>query len=322
MRIGRILRSLAAVVALALVAFGWTFAPVKLDASPPGRWTFERPQANPPPELRISVLRTGTIESRRGLAVRGASLLEGSVFEMAPILVEHPKGTLLIDAGFGRDVDRQFLTTPWIGQKLTTYSHGTPAADQLAARGIAPSSLRGIVLTHAHWDHVSGVPDFPGVPVLVPEAERAFIACVADESALIRGFADVRYEVYAFDGGPYLGFPASHDFFGDGSVVAVPAPGHTPGSVVVFVTLAGEGGRYAFVGDLAWTLEGIEWPAERPWLARSLADRDASAARDNLRHMHALGLAQPDLRITPAHDSRALARLPVFGGGAADVVPH
>ena len=29
-----------------------------------------------------------------------------------------------------------------------------------------------ILLTHAHWDHVSGVADFPGVPVLVTEEER------------------------------------------------------------------------------------------------------------------------------------------------------
>ena len=315
----RVRRLLALLLALALGAFAWSFAPVRLDPSPPGRWTFERPAANPPPELRLSVLRTGAIASRQGLAVRGGSLLERAEFEMAPILVEHPKGVLLIDAGFGREVDRHFETQPWIGRKLTTYTRGTPAAKQLAEHGIAPTSLRGIVLTHAHWDHVGGVPDFTAVPVLVPQAERDFIASDADESALIRGFPDVRYEVYAFEGGPYLGFPSSHDFFGDGSVVAVPAPGHTPGSVVVFVTLPGEGGRYAFVGDLAWALEGIEWPAERPWLARSLADRDQAAARENLRHMHALGLAQPDLRIVPAHDRRALARLPAFGEAAAAV---
>ena len=37
-------------------------------------------------------------------------------------------------------------------------------------------------------------------------------------AALARGFADVRYEEYGFDGAPYLGFPASHDVYGDGSI--------------------------------------------------------------------------------------------------------
>jgi hypothetical protein len=38
-------------------------------------------------------------------------------------------------------------------------------AEQLASAGISPSALTGIVLTHAHWDHVSGLEDLPGVPV-------------------------------------------------------------------------------------------------------------------------------------------------------------
>jgi glyoxylase-like metal-dependent hydrolase (beta-lactamase superfamily II) len=38
--------------------------------------------------------------------------------------------------------------------------------------------------------------------------------------------------------------------------VIVPARGHTPGSVVMFITLSG-GARYAFVGDLVWQLEGL-----------------------------------------------------------------
>jgi transposase len=35
---------------------------------------------------------------------------------------------------------------------------------------------------------------------------------------------------------PYLGFPESHGVYGDGSIVVVPAPGHTPGGVITFVT--------------------------------------------------------------------------------------
>jgi glyoxylase-like metal-dependent hydrolase (beta-lactamase superfamily II) len=307
--IRKIVKAFGLLLVIALALLAWTFAPVRLAPDAPGRWTFERPEAHPPQELRMTVLHTGAIASRHGLAVRGGSLGAEMEFAMAPILIEHPRGNLLVDAGFGRDVDRHVLTTPWIGQKLSSHRKDTPAIEQLAARGIAPGALRGIVLTHAHWDHASGVADFPGVPVLVTAAERDFIASGADESALIRSF-DARIETYALDGGPYLGFDSSHDFFGDGSVVAVPVPGHTPGSVIVFVTLPGAGGRFALIGDLAWTLEGVEWPAERPWLPRSLADWDEAQVRGHLRHVHALMAAQPELKIVPAHDRRALAAIP------------
>src|SRR5262249_48036697 len=128
---------------------------------------------------------------------------------------------------------------------------GRPAADQLDAAHYDRARLRGILLTHAHWDHVSGVADFPQVPVLITADERRFVDDGGWVMAIARGLRDVRYELYDFEGGPYLGFPRSHDVYGDGAVVVVPAPGHTPGSVIVFVALP-TGRRFAFVGDLAW----------------------------------------------------------------------
>ena len=308
----RVARYFASVLLGAFAALAWTFAPVRLAPDPPDRWHFDAlPEAHPPPTLTIARMTTGAVHSRQGLAVRGGSLATETEFAMAPILVDHPRGKLLIDSGFGRDVDDHFARARWLMRVLTRYTRTTPAVETLAARGVESNALRGIVLTHAHWDHVSGVADFPATPVLVPQSERDFIASGSEESALIRGFRDVKYEIYAFEGGEYLGFPAHHDFFGDGSVVAVPAPGHTPGSVVVFVTLPGDV-RYAFIGDLSWTREGVEWPAERPWLPRSLADADAESARAQLRHLHALHEAFPALRIVPAHDVAALAQVPAL----------
>ena len=55
--------------------------------------------------------------------------------------------------------------------------------------------------------------------------------------------------------------------FGSAAPPGVPAPGHTPGSIIVFVTLP-KNVRYALVGDLVWQREGLTGLEERPLLSR------------------------------------------------------
>jgi N-acyl homoserine lactone hydrolase len=145
-----------------------------------------------------------------------------------------------------------------------------------------------VLITHSHWDHVSGL-DQLDVPIWTNAGELHH---------------------YEFGNAPYLGFPSSYDVHGDGSVVVALAGGHTTGSVIIFVALPG-GRRYAFIGDVAWQLEGVRQPAERPLLMRKLADVDADQVREDLLRVAALaGLMQ----VVPAHDVRAydgILRLPV-----------
>jgi glyoxylase-like metal-dependent hydrolase (beta-lactamase superfamily II) len=161
------------------------------------------------------------------------------------------------------------------------------------------------------WDHVSGLADLPGVAVWVDAPELAFIRGGARMSSLARSFGALAYRVYSFEGGPYLGFPVSHDVWGDGSVVLVPAPGHTPGGIVAFIALP-SGARYALLGDLVWQTEGIEIPAERPWLTRAMVDEDPAAVRETIGRVAAIHARFPGIQLVPAHDGRALASLPAF----------
>ena len=48
-----------------------------------------------------------------------------------------------------------------------------PIVDQLATAGLHPSDIAAILSTHGHWDHISGVADFPNVPVLETARGRA-----------------------------------------------------------------------------------------------------------------------------------------------------
>ena len=299
----------AAVVTIAALSFWRTFASSPLPK--PAPLAAPLPAVETTANVELFQLPTGVTHRSAGFAYRGGSFGDRRDFVMTAVLVKHPRGDLLIDTGFGRHIDEHFATMPFFFRAVTSYEKATPAADQLEAAKYDRRSLRAIILTHAHWDHVSGVPDFPGTPVWVTAEERRFIHEGGFVSSVARSFADVAYHEYSFDAGAYLGFPRSHDVYGDGAIVIVPAPGHTPGSVIVFVTLS-KTERYALIGDLAWQREGVTQREVRPWLQRTLADSEPVEVENTLLRMAAIAERYPEITLVPAHDARGYASMPML----------
>ena len=269
------------------------------------------PEASPPKTMQIFQIPTGVNHRSAAFAYRGGSFFDKREFSMSVVLVRHPKGDLLIDAGFGKDVKKHFSSMPFYFKMITDFDPGISAAEQLDKLGYNKDSLKAILLTHAHWDHVSGIPDFKNTPILVSENELKFINGLDKFSALARSFTNAKYISYSFQQKAYLGFPLSYDFYGDGSIVIVPAPGHTPGSVIIFITLP-TGKRYAVIGDLAWQVEGVNELEERPFLQSELGDDDRALVRENLQKMYAIHEKFPAITIMPAHDERAFISIPTL----------
>jgi glyoxylase-like metal-dependent hydrolase (beta-lactamase superfamily II) len=86
-------------------------------------------------------------------------------------------------------------------------------------------------------------------------------------------------------------------------VVLQKAPGHSPGSQLVYVELS-SGQRFLFVGDVAWTHDNITLQKGRPWIAKPLMGEDRPAVAAQL---HALAQLPPDVHVIVAHDPIALA---------------
>ena len=269
----------------------------------PSAWAEPLPEAAPPSDLAIYQLPTGTYETRAAFAVQGGSFRDKRHFAATAILVQHPKGDFLIDAGFGSDVAAHVAAQPRI--QRAPYQATKTVSEQLDASGYDRSRLLGVLMTHSHWDHVSGLDELQ-VPIWTNGGELHYAAEDPDGKVFRTVSAGHEIHQYEFTGPPYLGFPSSFDVYGDGSVVVALAGGHTTGSVVVFVTVP-SGQRYAFIGDLTWQLDGIRRRAERPWLLRKLADSDPGQVRRGLLRVIALaGLMQ----IVPAHDRDAYDAIP------------
>ncbi|AQT82375.1 Zn-dependent hydrolase [Mycolicibacterium litorale] len=271
----------------------------------PAAWSQPLPDAHPPSDMAIYQLPTGTYETRAAFAVCGGSFSDKRQFAATAILVQHPKGDLLIDAGFGADVAAHIATLPRIAR--APYQATTTVSEQFDSAGYDRNRLLGALVTHAHWDHVSGLDELD-VPVWINAAETRYAAEESDGEVFRIVSAGRNIHRYDFDSGPYLGYSSSYDVHGDGSVVVAFAGGHTAGSVVVFVTVPSRK-RYAFIGDLTWQLDGIRKRVQRPRLMRKVADSDPEQTRQGLLRAIALDNV---MQIVPSHDVNAYDGIPVF----------
>jgi N-acyl homoserine lactone hydrolase len=263
------------------------------------------------PEVSLSLIKCGVMISRESFVYRGGSWGEEYESGMAAVLVRHPRATFLFDGGFGMNVEEHIKTIPWLMRKLTTIDKERPAVAQLGEAGVSPDQIKMLLLSHAHWDHVSGAEDFPQSEVWLLKEEADYIPTLPDGELAKMMSPRLRFRALELTDRPYENFDRSLDLFDDGSVVLVALPGHTPGSMGMFVNLK-SGKRFFFTGDLTWAHEGIELPAERPWISRRLADLDEEKVRLAVVRVHQLLKRYPEMTIVPAHDRRVHNRIANF----------
>ena len=182
---GSLLVLLGAVVALAL-SFSAERLPL-VGAEP----IFEIPPPTATQGVTLHAIPAGSMESTAGMAYRGGSLTEKRAFGMGGILVRHPQGDVLFDTGFGKDVDQHIKTIPLLMRLTSSYTKGPTVAEQLVAGGYDLKRLSGVIITHAHWDHVSGLPDL-GASVILSKEEEAFIESGDEATTLIRSLGRSR----------------------------------------------------------------------------------------------------------------------------------
>lgn len=166
---------------------------------------------------------------------------------VAAFLIVHPKGTLLWDSGVIPDE----LVKPEGTTEARATVH-TTVKGQLAAIGYKPSDITYLALSHYHYDHSANGNEFAGSTWLVQRPERAFMFPDRPPATPIdhadRWSALKTSRTIVLDG--------DYDVFGDGSVVILTTPGHTPGHQSLLVNLK-KTGTVILSGDL------YHYPAER-----------------------------------------------------------
>jgi glyoxylase-like metal-dependent hydrolase (beta-lactamase superfamily II) len=151
-------------------------------------------------------------------------------------LVEHPTaGRLLLDTGMHASVAENpfrslgLLAIIVVGREMEE-ADAVPA--QLAARGIDPSEVGTVVMTHLHYDHASGATQFPGATFLVERREW-------QEANKPLGFRNgyTRKQLDRALDWRTIDVDDEADLLGDGSIRIFHTPGHTAGHLSFLLRL-------------------------------------------------------------------------------------
>lgn len=267
------------------------------------------------PALSLALIHTGDQVSLEAFAYQGGSWSSSRIFVHSAVLVRHPAGNLLFDTGLGTGVHAQVAADmPAYQRPIMKYTARKPAVKQLREHGVDPGLIDRIYISHMHWDHASGIEDFPESAIFTTREERGAAEDPANADVYLRSQFDaeeIRWQNIEFIEHAYMGYERSHDVFGDGSVVMVPMFGHTPGSIGMFVNLP-NGRQFLFSGDTTWAREGFTRPAGKFFIASKLVDHDPVATAREIARVHNLMQLFPGLTVVPAHDYRVQQELGFF----------
>lgn len=164
-------------------------------------------------------------------------------------LIDHRDGPILFDTGVDPAIatDKGYISSV-IGRLLLRrifrlHITGEDRLDKvLAANGFSATDIRTAVISHLHFDHVGGIAHIPQADLLVSAPEWAQLSEPYPEREwILREHINIpRAKWRPFDYQPtddplFDDFEGVFDVAGDGSMILLPTPGHTPGSLSMLV---------------------------------------------------------------------------------------
>ncbi|WP_433251774.1 N-acyl homoserine lactonase family protein [Actinomadura nitritigenes] len=218
-------------------------------------------------------------------------------------LLEHPTaGPILVDTGINPEqaAHTDYYRGSIMEHVMDADEYDLPDEEtmpaQLARLGYRPEDIRAVFITHFHEDHVGALNLFAHAPVYLGAAEYA-----AREDKVL-GLVPLAYppsiaaitdwRPLEFTGPALGGFTGSADVFGDGSVIALPTPGHSPGSTSVLVDH-----RFLLTGDAMYTIRHLAVDQ-----VRAIQTGGETRYVDSIRRIQWLRRELPELLVLTSHD--------------------
>lgn len=214
-------------------------------------------------------------------------------------VIRHPtKGTFIVDTGVEtalRDAPEKSAMSGLLrtAMHMEKFDVHMPLGEWLAKE-----KLNGVFLTHAHMDHVTGMPDVPNdTPIYTGPGETTATAFFhlftrGSITKALEGKGALNEWQFMFD--PTGTFDGVLDIFGDGSVFALWVPGHTPGSTAYLVRTTK--GPVLLTGDASHTRWGWDNHVEPGTFTE-----DAATGTESFKKLQAFAAAHPEVEVRVGH---------------------
>ena len=205
-------------------------------------------------------------------------------------LVAHGSRYLLWDAGVSRRA---------LGNAHPTIKLDRTISDDLARIGVTPEQVEFVGISHYHGDHTGQATQFPKAKLLIGAGDFAALR----QSPPPGGAAPPHIQPWLDGTAPVEALRDDYDVFGDGRVVVLMTPGHTPGHSALLVKLAS--GPVILAGDL--------WFSHADALRGTMPDFNTSRAETVASRERVSRLAEKlDAVIILQHEPADVAKLPPF----------
>ncbi len=223
----------------------------------------------------------------------GSNAVEGAphanIFDVDPVFqVRYPHGWIMVDAGYDQDA------------AASIFGHYHPDAYERVLRALDGARL--IVVTHEHGDHVGSL--------LQPTVARR----VAYKTILTK--QQVEFLQHDDHTSGVFGPDAARSFLVADyqrllpvapGVVLIRAPGHTPGSQIVYVQLA-SGREIMLIGDIVWRMIGLELRHQKPDSVSRMLREDRTSIGQEMAWLADI-VAPGGVVVVASHDGSAIHAL-------------
>jgi glyoxylase-like metal-dependent hydrolase (beta-lactamase superfamily II) len=253
--------------------------------------------AQSPPEVTLTRLDCGTPAAPTDVGLRftdtyaysGANALKVQLV-FSCYLVKHGDDFMVWDTGHS-------MSAGAVAPKVSL-------VDLLAKLELKPDHIKYVGISHYHGDHIGQVASFPKSTLLIGKGDWE----VLNDPKLSAASNPANFANWISGGGKVEAVPLDKDVFGDGTVVMINTPGHTPGHHSLLVKLKDKG--YVLLsGDLAHFHENYASDG----VPSFNTDRAATiASLDRFKKI----AANLKATVIIQHDERDVGKLPAFPAAA------